>query len=93
MVQVYVDDFGVGGTQYQETYSGIMSWGSANSTNNSGISGTSEIILHRSGHAANSGNFYLRTVERTTSTLVLQGMSNMTYTAASTINFKFVKVF
>jgi hypothetical protein len=93
MVQVYVNDFAVGGIQYQETYSGIMSWGSANSTNQGGVSAISEVILHRSGHAANSGNFYLRTVERVTSTLVLQGMSNMTYTAASTINFKFVKVF
>jgi hypothetical protein len=93
MVQVFVNDFAVGGQQYSETYSGIMSWGSPTSTNNGGISGTSEVILHRSGHAAQAGNFYLRTVERVASTLVLQGMSNMTYTAASTINFKFVKVF
>jgi hypothetical protein len=93
MVQAYVNDYAVGGTQYLETYSGVMSWGSANSTNNVGIDGTSEIILHRSGHAANAGNFYLRTVERASSTLLFQGMSNQTYSAASTINFKFVKIF
>ena len=93
MVQAYVSDFAVGGQQYQETYSGVMSWGNASSTNETGPEAISEIILHRSGHAANSGNFYLRTVERASSTLLLQGMSNQTYSAASTINFKFVKIF
>lgn len=93
MVQAYVSDFAVGGQQYQETYSGVMSWGNASSTNQGGVEAISEIILHRSGHAANSGNFYLRTVERASSTLLLQGMSNQTYSAASTINFKFVKIF
>lgn len=93
MVQVYVDDYAVGGQQYQETYSGVMSWGSANTTNQGGAEAISEVVLHRSGHAANAGNFYLRTVERVTSTLLLQGMSNQTYSAASTINFKFVKIF
>jgi len=93
MVQAFVNDYAVGGQQYSETYSGVMSWGEASSTNQGGPQAISEIVLHRSGHAANSGNFYLRTVERVTSTLLFQGMSNQTYSAASTINFKFVKIF
>jgi hypothetical protein len=93
MVQAFVSDYAVGGNQYSETYSGIMSWGSAVSTNQAAPYGTSEIILHRSGHAANDGAFYLRTVERVASTLLLQGMSNKTYSSTTIINFKFVKIF
>ncbi len=93
MVQVYVDDYASGGQQYQETYSGVMSWGNAASTNQGGVSAISEVVLHRSGHAANAGQFYLRTQERTTSTLLLQGMINYSHTSNTTINFKFVKVF
>jgi hypothetical protein len=93
MVQVYVSDFASGGQQYQETYSGVMSWGNASSTNETGPEAMSEVVLHRSGHAANSGNFYLRTQERAGSTLLLQGMINYSHTSNTTINFKFVKVF
>jgi hypothetical protein len=93
MVQVYVDDYASGGQQYQETYSGVMSWGNAASTNQGGASAISEVVLHRSGHAANAGQFYLRTQERATSTLLLQGMINYSHTSNTTINFKFVKVF
>jgi len=93
MVQVYVSDFASGGQQYQETYSGVMSWGNANNTNQGGASAISEVVLHRSGHAANAGQFYLRTQERATSTLLLQGMVNYSHTSNTTINFKFVKVF
>jgi hypothetical protein len=93
MVQVYVSDFASGGQQYQETYSGVMSWGNAASTNQGGASAISEVVLHRSGHAANAGQFYLRTQERAGSTLLLQGMVNYSHTSNTTINFKFVKVF
>jgi len=93
MVQIYVDDYASGGQQYQETYSGVMSWGNAASTNQGGASAISEVVLHRSGHAANAGQFYLRTQERATSTLLLQGMINYSHTSNTTINFKFVKVF
>jgi hypothetical protein len=93
MVQVYVSDFASGGQQYQETYSGVMSWGNANNTNQGGASAISEVVLHRSGHAANAGQFYLRTQERASSTLLLQGMVNYSHTSNTTINFKFVKVF
>ena len=66
-VQMFVNDYAVGGTQYSETYSGIMSWGSSTNTNDTGGGSISEIVLHRSGHAANQGMTYLRTRETTSS--------------------------
>ena len=95
-VQMFVNDYAVGGTQYSETYSGIMSWGSATNTNNgSAVGSISEIILHRSGHAANSGMTYLRTRETTSANggkLKLEIMCNKTYTGASNVVFKFVRL-
>jgi hypothetical protein len=93
MVQVYVSDYASGGEQYMETYSGVLSWGSAGGTNAGGANAISEVVLHRSGHSAQAGNFYLRTQERLSSTLLLQGMVNYSHTSNTTINFKFVKVF
>ena len=93
-VQAVVNDFAVGGTQYDVKYSGIMSW-HAGSTNDDGIGAVSEISLHRAGHAGNSGIIYLRTRE-TTSTggneLKLEIMCNRTYSAASNVVFKFVRL-
>lgn len=93
-VQAVVNDFGVGGTQYDVKYSGIMSW-HAGSTNDTGIGAVSEISLHRAGHAGNSGIIYLRTRE-TGSTggneLKLEIMCNKTYTGASNVVFKFVRL-
>jgi hypothetical protein len=51
-VQVFVSDYAVGGTQYTEYYSGVMSWYAAG-TNDDGGGAISEISLHRAGHAAN----------------------------------------
>jgi hypothetical protein len=93
MVQIYVSDYASGGEQYMETYSGVLSWGSAGGTNAGGANAISEVVLHRSGHSAQAGNFYLRTQERFSSTLLLQGMINYSHTSNTTINFKFVKVF
>ncbi len=94
-VQMFVSDYAVGGTQYSETYSGIMSWGSSTNTNDNGGGAISEIVLHRSGHAANQGMTYLRTRETTSSEgneLRLEIMCNRTYTGASNIVFKFVRL-
>ena len=94
-VQMFVDDYAVGGTQYSETYSGIMSWGSSTNTNDTGGGTISEIVLHRSGHAANQGMTYLRTRETTSSEgseLRLEIMCNKTYTGASNVVFKFVRL-
>jgi hypothetical protein len=95
LVSVVVNDYAVGGTQYNETYTGTMSWIDG-SVNQSGAYGISDVLLHRSGHAANSGVFYLRTRETTSAEgnkLQLEGMVNKTYTANSTISFKFIKAF
>jgi len=95
LVSVNVNDYAVGGTQYNETYTGTMSWISSG-TNESSSGGISDIILHRNGHAANSGAFYLRTRETPSATdgwLKLEGMVNRTYSANSTISFKFIKAF
>ncbi len=94
-VQMFVSDYAVGGTQYSETYSGIMSWGSSTNTNDTGGGTISEIVLHRSGHAANQGMTYLRTRETTSSEgseLRLEIMCNRTYTGASNVVFKFVRL-
>ena len=94
-VQMFVNDYAVGGTQYSETYSGIMSWGSSTNTNDTGGGTISEIVLHRSGHAANQGMTYLRTRETTSSEgneLRLEIMCNRTYSAASNVVFKFVRL-
>ena len=94
-VQMFVNDHAVGGTQYSETYSGIMSWGSSTNTNDTGGGSISEIVLHRSGHAANQGMTYLRTRETTSSEgneLRLEIMCNRTYTGASNVVFKFVRL-
>ena len=93
-VQVFVDDQSVGGTQYDEYYSGTMSWVTSG-TNDAGGGAISEIALHRAGHAANQGVIYLRTRETTnaeTNKLKLEVMSNKTYTGASNLVFKFVRL-
>ena len=94
-VQMYVSDYAVGGTQYSETYSGVMSWGSSTSTNDANVGAISEIALHRAGHAGNQGITYLRTRETTSADnneLKLEIMSNKTYTGASNVVFKFVRL-
>jgi hypothetical protein len=95
IVQMYVSDFAVGGTQYFEYYQGIMGWQGASNTNDDGIGAISDIALHRSGHAANQGITYLRTRETGaagSNEMKLEVMSNRTYSAASTITFKFVRL-
>ena len=96
-VQMVVNDFAVGGTQYDEKYSGVMTW-HATSTNDNGVGSLSEIVLHRAGHAGNQGITYLRTRETTDSAdpgpnqLKLEIMCNRTYTSASNVIFKFVRL-
>ena len=94
-VQMYVNDYAVGGTQYREYYSGVMSWNAPDNTNDDGLGAISEIVLHRAGHAANQGMTYLRTRESgssETNKLKLEIMGNRTYTGASNVVFKFVRL-
>ena len=92
-VQMFVDDHTVGGTQYDEFYSGVMTW-FATGTNDGGVGAISEIPLHRAGHAGNSGIMYLRTRETTApdNVLKLEIMCNKTYTGAKNVVFKFVRL-
>ena len=93
-IQMLVNDFAVGGTQYDEKYSGVMTWHKT-STNDANVGAISEIALHRAGHAGNQGITYLRTRETTSADnneLKLEIMSNKTYTSASNVVFKFVRL-
>jgi hypothetical protein len=57
LVQIYnVSNYTVGGGNYEETYTGIMSW-FAGSTNSSEVT---EIPMTAAGHAPNNGHIYLR---------------------------------
>ncbi len=87
-VQMYVND-GTNTSQYQETYSGIMSWynGGTNSTD------ADEILLHKAGHASNGRHVYLRTIRTPNSGyLKLQISCTHAFSAASSITFKFKKL-
>ena len=87
IVQVYVSDFAVGGQHYYEMYSGIMSWyGSA--TNSTGVD---ELPLHRAGHAANNGDFYMRTARHASggNNLTVQVRGTTSNSGASNYIFKF----
>ena len=87
-VQMYVND-GTNTAQYQEYYSGIMSWynGGTNSTD------ADEILLHKAGHASNGRHVYLRTIRTGNSgRLKLQISCTHAFSAASNITFKFKKL-
>lgn len=93
MVQLYANDSGVGGTNINEYYSGIMSWYSGN-TDSSLELPTDEIVLHRAG-GGGQGALYLRTY-RTPSAdpdnLKLQMYSNTSNASSSNYVFKFKKM-
>ena len=93
-MQVFVDDFNVAGQHYDEYYSATISWFSTN-TNSTAVD---EIIVHRAGHAPNSGDIQFRTqrtVNADSHDLMLQVKHNLAYNAAldgtngKTMIFKF----
>jgi hypothetical protein len=89
IVQIYnVSDHGSGGSNYEETYSGIMSWfaGNTNSTE------ATEIPLTAAGHAPNDNHIYLRvmrTVSADTNNLKLQIRKDTSMSSAYTYTFEF----
>ena len=88
IVQVHVNNHSVGGQQYNEYYTGTMSWFS--STTNS--TSTDEIVLHRAGHAPNAGIIFLRTARvagNTSPNVHLEIKSSLDTTGNSTYTFKF----
>ena len=87
-VQMLVND-GNNTSQYQEYYSGTMSWfnGATNSTD------ADEILLHKAGHASNGRHVYLRTIRTANSGyLKLQISATHAFSDASNIIFKFKKL-
>jgi hypothetical protein len=91
IVTCAVNDFGVGGGQYTETYVGIMYWYAAGTNSNN----AAEISLHHSGHADNDRYIYLRTWTDTggaTGKIYLQIKGNGNNSAASTYSFTFKRL-
>jgi len=91
-VQIYdVDDASVGGRNYDETYSGVMSWFAG--ITNSGEA--TEIHLTSAGHAPNDNHIYLRVLRAFASTgvkLRLQVRRDFAMTGSYTYTFKFKKL-
>lgn len=88
IVQVYAADYGSGGGQYYETYSGVMTWYSGDTNDTS----WDEIPLHSAGHADQDRAIYLRTLRTATAdtrNMVLQIAGDGTNTSAYTYTFKF----
>lgn len=89
VVSCSLNDFGSGGSQYSETYTGLMYW-YASSTNSDNYS---EISLHHMGHADNDRYIYLRT--KTTPSgngSFLQIRGNGNNSSAATYNFTFKRL-
>ena len=87
-VQMLIND-GTNAGQYNEHYSGIMSW-FADTTNSTDAD---EILLHKAGHASNGRHVYLRTIRTASSGRIkLQISTTNAFAAASNITFKFKKL-
>lgn len=90
IIQLFANDGNSGGTNFNEYYSGIMSWYNG-STNSSMELPTDEIILHRAG-GSGDGALYLRTFRSPSwdsNALKLQMYSNSPNPNSSNYVFKF----
>ena len=85
MVQCIANDDSVGGYQVNTYYSGVMSWYSGATSEDS----FDEIILHRAGTASGIGSIYLQVLRTTSGMLSLQIAGNTNNASVSTYNFKF----
>jgi hypothetical protein len=90
MVQIYnVSNHGQGGSNYEETYTGVMSWFSGNTNSTEGT----EIYLTAAGHAPNDRHIYLQVMRSANpGTCKLQIRSDVNHTGAYTYVFKFRKL-
>ena len=84
LLSVSVNDNTSGGTHYNETYTGTLSWYSGTTSSNN----SDEIQLHRSGQNPGSGTIYLRTMRTLSNSLKLQIYSDKSITSYS-YEFKF----
>jgi hypothetical protein len=87
VVQLFANDIGSGGANYNEYYSGVLSWYSG-STSTSSLLPTDEIVLHRAGQSG-EGGLYLRTFRTDNGFLKLQIFSNTDNTSSANYIFKF----
>jgi hypothetical protein len=90
LITCNANDFGVGGGQYDCTYTGLMYF-FAGGTNGSDAN---EIVLHHTGHADNGRYIYLRTLStyNTDGKTYLQISGNGTNSGASNYQFTFKKL-
>ena len=87
IIQISCNDYAVGGN-YSATYTGQMTWF------NSGTNGsdTAEVPLYVVGHAILKRRIYVRTKERSQSTMMLEICADYNATAVSNYTFKFRRI-
>jgi hypothetical protein len=89
-VQMFANDFGAGGDNINQYYTGTMSWFSGSTTEPEIELPNDEIVLHRAGGGGDAG-MYLRTMR--SNLLKLQVYSNYANAGAANYVFKFKKIF
>lgn len=91
IIQLYANDFSVGGANVNEYYSGIMSWYDS-IPNTTSILPTDEITLHRSGGSDGNAGIYLRTYRTNSDKVKLQIFSIYNNVASSNYIFSFRRI-
>ncbi len=91
IIQLYANDFNVGGKNINEYYSGIMSWYDL-SPNTTSLLPSDEILLHRSGGSDGDTGIHLRTYRANSDRVKLQIFSNYNNTSSSNYVFSFRRV-
>lgn len=91
VIQLYANDFSVGGSNIDEYYSGIMSWYDSVPTSSS-ILPTDEIQLHRSGGSNGDAGIFLRTYRTNSDKVKLQIFSIHNNVASSNYVFSFRRI-
>lgn len=91
IIQLYANDFGVGGSNINEYYTGLMSWYDS-TPNTSSLLPSDEIPLHRSGGSNGDAGVYLRTYRTDSDVVKLQIFSIHNNTASSNYVFSFRRI-
>jgi hypothetical protein len=89
-VTLFVNNHAVGGKQWFETYSGIMSWSHFDTTNSHDAD---EIVLHAAGHARNDQYVRLRVLREVNGKLTLQAATTTSTYSKSRYSFTFTRMF
>lgn len=91
IIQLYANDFSVGGSNINEYYTGLMSWYDS-TPNTSSLLPSDEIQLHRSGGSDGDAGVYLRTYRTNSEVVKLQIFSNHNNTSSSNYVFSFRRI-